>query len=30
MELLSFTITKDPGSIGLDDNSIKQTTQYNI
>ena len=26
MELLSFTITKDPGSIGLDNDSIKHIT----
>jgi hypothetical protein len=30
MELLSFTTTKDPGSIGLDNDSIKHITKYNI
>ena len=30
IELLSFTTTKEPGSIGLEDNSIKHSFSYNI
>ena len=30
IEEVSFTTTKDPGSIGLVDNSIKYSNSYNI
>ena len=30
IELVSLTTTKDPGSIGLDNDYIKHITKYNI